>query len=107
LLGDSAHVYFYAQRTADGRIALGGRGVPYRFGSRTDNRGRTQQRTIDQLRRVLDDVFPAVRTATIDHAWCGVLGVARDWTPTVRFESVTGLGIAGGYVRNGVATSHL
>ena len=40
LLGDGAHAYMYAQRTADGRIALGGRGVPYRFGSRTDNWGR-------------------------------------------------------------------
>jgi len=36
LVGDLAHAYMYAQRTADGRIALGGRGVPYRFGSRTD-----------------------------------------------------------------------
>jgi glycine/D-amino acid oxidase-like deaminating enzyme len=107
LLGDCAHVYFYAQRTADRRIALGGRGIPYRFGSRTDNDGRTQQHTIDQLRRVLDDVFPAVRGASIDHAWCGVLGVPRDWTPTVRFDRGTGLGIAGGYVGNGVASANL
>lgn len=42
LLGDMAHAYMYAQRTADDRIAIGGRGVPYRFGSRTDNDGRTQ-----------------------------------------------------------------
>ncbi len=34
VLGDAAHAYVYAQRTADDRIALGGRGVPYRFGSR-------------------------------------------------------------------------
>ena len=42
VVGDAAHAYLYAQRTADGRIALGGRGVPYRFGSRIDDRGRTQ-----------------------------------------------------------------
>src|SRR5439155_13567785 len=36
LLGDAAHVLVYLQRTADGRIAIGGRGVPYRFASRTD-----------------------------------------------------------------------
>lgn len=42
VLGDMAHAYMYAQRTADDRIAIGGRGVPYRFGSRTDNDGRTQ-----------------------------------------------------------------
>ena len=42
VLGDEAHSYCYAQRTADGRIAIGGRGVPYRFGSRHDDAGRTQ-----------------------------------------------------------------
>ncbi|TGV64171.1 FAD-dependent oxidoreductase, partial [Mesorhizobium sp. M00.F.Ca.ET.158.01.1.1] len=53
VLGDAAHTYCYAQRTREGRIAMGGRGVPYRFGSRTDVRGRTQQATIDQLQEVL------------------------------------------------------
>ena len=38
-LGDEAHAYIYAQRTADGRIALGGRGIPYRFGSGLDPDG--------------------------------------------------------------------
>ena len=38
-LGDEAHAYIYAQRTADGRIALGGRGIPYRFGSGLDQDG--------------------------------------------------------------------
>src|SRR4051794_4564517 len=38
-LGDEAHAYIYAQRTADGRIALGGRGIPYRFGSGIDHDG--------------------------------------------------------------------
>jgi len=32
-LGDEAHAYMYAQRTADGRIALGGRGAPSRCGA--------------------------------------------------------------------------
>ena len=44
LLGDYAHGYMYAQRTADNRIALGGRGIPYRFGSRIDDRGATALR---------------------------------------------------------------
>ena len=38
-LSDEAHAYIYAQRTPDGRIALGGRGVPYRFGSGLDHDG--------------------------------------------------------------------
>jgi glycine/D-amino acid oxidase-like deaminating enzyme len=107
LLGDSAHAYVYAQRTADGRIALGGRGVPYRFGSRTDVDGQTQQRTIGQLVGLLHALFPAARDAAIDHAWCGVLGVPRDWSPTVSLDPQTGLGLAGGYVGHGVATANL
>lgn len=107
LLGDLSHAYFYAQRTADDRIALGGRGVPYRYGSRIDVGGRTQGRTIAQLSRILRDVFPVTRDARIDHAWCGVLGVPRDWTPSVRFDRDSGIGLAGGYVGSGVATSNL
>jgi glycine/D-amino acid oxidase-like deaminating enzyme len=107
LLGDAAHAYVYAQRTADGRIALGGRGVPYRYGSRTDRDGRTQPRTIAGLARTLRTLFPAASGAAIDHAWCGVLGVARDWRPAVRFDRASGLGFAGGYVGNGLAAAHL
>ena len=107
LLGDSAHAYIYAQRTADGRIALGGRGVPYRYGSRTDRHGQTQPRTIQQLVGLLHELFPDVRSVPIAHAWCGVLGVPRDWYPTVRLDRASGLGTAGGYVGHGVATSNL
>jgi len=107
LLGDNAHAYFYAQRTADGRIAMGGRGVPYRYGSRTDRDGRTQQRTIDSLVRMLHELFPATAGVAIDHAWCGVLGVARDWQPAARLDRATGIGIAGGYVGPGIGASNL
>jgi glycine/D-amino acid oxidase-like deaminating enzyme len=107
LLGDSAHAYCYAQRTADGRIALGGRGVPYRFGSRTDHDGQTQETTIRQLTALLHELFPAAAQVPIARAWCGVLGVPRDWASTVRLDPATGLGAAGGYVGNGVTTANL
>jgi glycine/D-amino acid oxidase-like deaminating enzyme len=106
-IGDSAHVYMYAQRTADGRIAIGGRGIPYRFGSGLDDRGVTQPRTIDTLGRILRKLFPAAGTARIDHAWCGVLGVPRDWCATVTLDAPSGLGWAGGYTGHGVAASNL
>lgn len=106
-LGDMAHAYMYAQRTADDRIALGGRGVPYRFGSRTDNDGRTQAATIEALREILVRFFPQLTGARIDHAWSGVLGVPRDWCATVTLDRATGLGWAGGYVGSGVATANL
>jgi glycine/D-amino acid oxidase-like deaminating enzyme len=106
-LGDMAHAYMYAQRTADGRIALGGRGVPYRFGSRTDNDGRTQDETIEALGEILTRFFPALAGVRIAHAWSGVLGVPRDWCATVTLDRATGLGWAGGYVGSGVATANL
>lgn len=107
LLGDLAHAYMYAQRTADERIAIGGRGVPYRYASRTDDRGATQQSTIVGLSALLADMFPAVDTARVEHAWCGVLGVPRDWCATVTFDRESGLGTAGGYVGSGLTTTNL
>ncbi|AJE41290.1 NAD(P)/FAD-dependent oxidoreductase [Streptomyces nodosus] len=106
-LGDMAHAYMYAQRTADGRIALGGRGVPYRFGSRTDNDGRTQPATIEALHDILVRFFPSLAGVRVTHAWSGVLGVPRDWCATVTLDRSTGLGWAGGYVGSGVATTNL
>jgi glycine/D-amino acid oxidase-like deaminating enzyme len=106
-LGDMAHAYMYAQRTADGRIALGGRGVPYRFGSRTDHDGRTQAATIEALREILVRFFPSLAGLRVEHAWSGVLGVPRDWCATVTLDRSTGLGWAGGYVGSGVATTNL
>ena len=107
LLGDNANAYCYAQQTADGRIALGGRGIPYRFGSRTDTDGRTQDWTIDSLTQTLHALFPATHDVRIEHAWCGVLGVPRDWCASVTFEPATGLGSAGGYVGSGLTTTFL
>jgi len=67
----------------------------------------TQERTIDQLVAILHAMFPATRAVGIEQAWCGVLGVRRDWIPVVRFDRQRGLGEAGGYVGNGVAAANL
>lgn len=106
LLGDAAHAFVYAQRTADGRIALGGRGA-YRYGSRTDRGGRVERRTADWVAGRVRELFPVTADAAIDHAWCGVIGVARDWTAAVRFDPRSGLGAAGGYVGHGVGAAEL
>jgi glycine/D-amino acid oxidase-like deaminating enzyme len=107
LIGDEAHAYCYIQRTADDRIAIGGRGVPYRFGSRVDTHGETAEATQRQLGALLHRLFPATASAGVDHAWSGVLGVPRDWCATVELDRSTGLGWAGGYVGHGVATTNL
>ncbi len=107
LLGEGAHAYCYAQRTREGRIAMGGRGVPYRFGSRTDVNGETQDATIAQLHAILLRLFPKLKGVRIDHAWCGVLGVPRDWCTTAGFDAAKSIGWAGGYVGLGVSSSNL
>ena len=106
-LGDTAHGFFYAQRTVDNRVAIGGRSVPYRYGSGIDRDGRVPQRTIGHLTEVLHSVLPQVRDVPIAHGWCGVLAVPRDWSATVTFDRVTGHGWAGGYVGHGVTAAHL
>lgn len=107
LFADASHVYCYAQRTRGNRIAIGGRGIPYRFASRTDTNGQTQARTIGQLRAIVHRLLPQLDGVKFDHAWCGVLGVPRDWCATVGLDPRTGIGWAGGYVGLGVSTSNL
>ncbi|PVA11759.1 FAD-dependent oxidoreductase [Pelagivirga sediminicola] len=107
LLGDASHAYCYAQRTREGRIAMGGRGVPYRYGSGTDTRGQTQPETIAQLKGILARLLPQTRGIGLHQAWCGVLGVPRDWCATAGIDPATGIAKAGGYVGVGVSTSNL
>ena len=104
---DGSYLYTYSQRTADGRIAIGGRGVPYRFGSRTDREGPVPAKTVEELRERLVALFPDLEGVTIARAWAGVLGVSRDWCPAVGLEGATGLGYAGGYAGEGVAATNL
>ena len=104
---DGSYVYTYSQRTADGRIAIGGRGVPYRFGSRTDREGPVPAQTVEELRERLRVLFVGLDDVRVARAWHGVLGVARDWCPTVGFDHAGGFGFAGGYAGEGVAASNL
>jgi len=107
IVGDFANAYCYCQRTREGRITVGARGVPYRYGSSLDTNGAPDPETVRRLTEVLHRHFPAAAGARIDHAWCGVLGVPRDWCATVGFDPATGLGWAGGYVGVGVSTANL
>jgi glycine/D-amino acid oxidase-like deaminating enzyme len=99
--------YVYLQRTGDGRIAIGGRGIPYRFGSRTDREGALPAATARELRQRLVELFPGLRGAGIAAGWHGVLGVPRTWAPGVGLDRATGLAWGGGYVGEGVAAANL
>jgi glycine/D-amino acid oxidase-like deaminating enzyme len=103
-LNDSAHSFIYSQRTPDNRIAIGGRGVPYRFGSNTGGLGGTAASTVKQLQKKLSEFFPGIHF-DVDHAWSGVLGVTRDWNGSVKWDPVTGIGSSLGYAGHGVTAA--
>ena len=104
---DDRYMVIYGQRTADNRIAFGGRGVPYLYGSRISPTVERHHRSHDRIHATLVDLFPALSEARITHRWGGVLGVPRNWTPFVHFDRAAGTAGAGGYVGEGVAPANL
>lgn len=106
-LTDGRHLIIYAQRTADDRIALGGRGAPYPYGSKLRPEAENDQEVFSALHRTLLEMFPGASGAAVTHTWGGPLGVPRDWHASVGLDRSTGIGWAGGYVGDGVATTNL
>jgi glycine/D-amino acid oxidase-like deaminating enzyme len=105
--GDYRNLIIYGQRTADGRLAFGGRGAPYHFGSRVRPEFDREPAVFASLRRVLIELFPVLAEVRVTHAWGGPLGIPRDWCASVGLDRATGLAWAGGYVGDGVGTSNL
>ena len=104
---DGRAMIVYGQRTADGRIAFGGRGAPYRSRSRVRADMETNVAVHRSLEEALVEAFPSLRGVEITHRWGGPLGIHRDWMPSVGFDRGTGLGWLGGYVGDGVAAANL
>ena len=104
---DGRRLIIYGQRTSDGRIAFGGRGAPYHFGSKVRPEFDTDGRVRELLTDTLRELFPVLHDTAITHHWGGVLAAPRDWTPFVRYDASARLATAGGYVGDGVATTHL
>jgi len=104
---DGRHLIVYAQRTADGRIAFGGRGAPYHLGSAVRPEYDREPRVFAALEVALRGLFPGLGSARITHRWGGPLGVPRDFYASVGLDRSRGLAWAGGYVGDGVGTSAL
>jgi len=104
---DHRHMIIYGQRTADGRIAFGGRGAPYHFGSSVRGTFDLNLTVHRALRDTLVELFPALADVEITHRWGGPLGVPRDWFSSVGYDRLTGVAWAGGYVGDGVSTTNL
>ena len=107
VFNDARHLVIYGQRTRDGRLAFGGRGGRYHFGSMVDSSLDRQPRVHEAVATILRSLFPAAAEAKITHTWGGAVAIPRDWRPAVVFDRASGFGYAGGYVGEGVAASNL
>jgi glycine/D-amino acid oxidase-like deaminating enzyme len=104
---DYRHTIIYGQRTADDRLAFGGRGAPYHFRSAVRPSFDTEPAVHALLRSTLGELFPALDGARFTHAWGGPLGIPRDWHSSVGYDRASGMAWAGGYVGDGVSTTNL
>ncbi len=107
VVADGRYLLIYSQRTADGRVAIGGTTAPYYFGSRISEGLERPKAIFERVHRSLQLLLPAAGEAPITHRWGGVLGATRDWHSTAGYDPRSGLGFAGGYVGDGVATANL
>lgn len=104
---DGGRMIIYAQLTADGRIAFGGRGAPYHFGSRVCESFDRDDVVHERIARSIGRYFPAAAGARITHRWGGPLGVPRDWIPGITIDRTGGRVALGGYSGDGVAATNL
>jgi glycine/D-amino acid oxidase-like deaminating enzyme len=103
---DERHLLVYGQRTADDRLAFGGRGSPYHFGSTVEPRFDVHHGVFAQLHASLRELFPTL-DAEITHRWGGPLAMPRSKFPSVTVDHDTGLCAAGGYTGDGVTLSYV
>ena len=103
---DDRHLIIYGQRTNDGRLAFGGRGAPYHFGSTVEARYDYNEHVFALLANTLRDIFPSLR-AEMEFRWGGPLAMPRDLSPSVFVDARSGLAHAGGYTGDGVVLSRV
>ena len=106
-LTQASHLIVYAQRTADNRIAIGGRGAPYHYNSSIKSEFDNHAKVHEALRDLARSWFPALHEFSFTHAWGGPLGIARDWHPSVSYDRKQGIARAGGYVGDGVTSAFI
>lgn len=106
-ISDGRNLVVYAQRTADGRIAFGGRGAPYKFASRIGSSFDNNQKINSLIEKSMRDMFPSIDDVAVTHRWGGALGVHRDWFASARIDHKNHIASLGGYVGDGVAFSYI
>ncbi|MCD0449260.1 FAD-binding oxidoreductase [Actinocorallia sp. API 0066] len=105
-LADQRLHFTYLQRTADDRIALGGRGVGVPWShphAALDESAPVHRRLV----ATLHELFPGAADAAVTHRWGGPLAMPRDFRPSVAYDAAHGVARAGGYGGNGVSLANL
>jgi glycine/D-amino acid oxidase-like deaminating enzyme len=104
---EAAHMVNYAQRTADNRLAIGGRGATYPLGSKLRLEKEMTSSVHAHLRDLARTWFPQLRNTSFTHAWGGAVAITRNWEPYVQYNHTSGFGRLGGYAGDGVTMSYL
>lgn len=104
---EASHMVNYAQRTSDDRIAIGGRGATYPFGSKLDVAKESTVKVHSRIRELLKSWFPVLREVKFTHSWGGAVAITRDWEPYLQWNKESGFARLGGYAGDGVTMSHL
>ena len=106
-VSDGRNLVIYVQRTADGRIAFGGRGAPYKFASQIGSSYDRNPKIHSLIEKSMREMFPSVADVAVTHKWGGALGVHRDWFTSANVDHNTLIASLGGYVGDGVAFSYV
>jgi len=104
---EGLHLINYAQRTPDNRLAIGGRGARYPFGSRKSSEIENSARVHESIRKLAQSWFPHITDLKFTHAWGGAVAITRDWEPYVRWDREFGYGVIGGYAGDGMTMTYL
>lgn len=104
---EALHLVNYGQRTLDNRLAVGGRGARYLFGSALRAKNEMDYRTHNEIMELVRGWFPALKRTKFTHRWGGAVSIPRDWHPYISWDKSSGIARAGGYSGDGVTLSHL
>jgi glycine/D-amino acid oxidase-like deaminating enzyme len=104
---EALHLVNYGQRTIDNRLAVGGRGARYLFGSRLRAKHEMEYRVHQEIIELVREWFPALKRTKFPHRWGGAVSIPRDWHPYINWDRASGIARAGGYSGDGVTLSHL
>lgn len=104
---EGKHLVNYAQRTADNRLAIGGRGARYPFKAKRQSAFEHFEKVHAGLRDLARSWFPILQDATFTHSWGGAIAITRDWEAFARWDRAQGYGELGGYAGDGLTMSYL